>query len=208
MTAAPKKSPTKKTRGKSLTLKQKAEAVALWRSGEVTLEDLGTKFSRRPESFSRLFKRMGIEKGSAVKAAAAKMEEATAAAAVDDHQQTLTRIRDAKEDHFKMANGLAKLAWAEIVRARQAKLGLETLKEVMQTLKLAGEVIGNSRKELYVVLGVEEAERKKEDEDLPELTVRELTTQEVDHLQKQSLDDDGMDNAPVEDIGDLDIREP
>lgn len=194
---------------RTLTPKQRAEAVALWRGGGVTLDDLAKKFGRRPETFSRLFKKLGIEKGSAVKEEAKKLEAAAAEAAKSSIEETLRRIAKVKDDHFQMANGLAKLAWAEIVRARQAELPLHTLKETMATLKMASDVINNSRKELYEILDVEKHEAKEDEDDLPDLTVRELTPGEVQQIQNQSADD-GMDMAipdtPVS-ADDIDIPE-
>jgi phosphoribosyl-ATP pyrophosphohydrolase len=185
----------RKPGSKGLTIAQKAEAVALWRAGEVTLDDLARKFKKRPETFSRLFKKVGAKKGETSAEIAKKASEKIEARVASSVEETLVRIAAMKDEHQKMASGIAKLAWAEIVRARQAGLDLAGLKDVMQTLKLAGEVIANSRKELYTLHGVEEAEKKGELEDLPELTVRELTQGEVDTLRDQE-DDDMLDSDP------------
>ena len=68
-----------------------------------------------------------------------------------------------------MSSALAKIAFAEITRARTAGLKIDSLKDTMMTLKLAGEIVGNARKELYALLRVEEHEKEKELDDLPEL---------------------------------------
>lgn len=192
--------PTAKGKGgrtvgtRTLKPKEKAEAVALWRGGGVTLDDLATKFKRRPETFSRMFKKMGITKGSGVVEAAKAMEEAAVKAVVSETEETLRRIRATKDEHFRMSNGLAKLAWAEIVRARQAGIPLDKLKDIMATLKIASDVIGNSRKELFEILNVEKHDKIIDEDELPELTVRELTSNEVQQLQQApDLDDDVAD---------------
>lgn len=174
-----------------LTPKEKAQAIALWRSGEATLEDLSKRFKKRPETFSRLFKKLSIAKGSAIAEAAAKLEEATISHAEAEHQESLRRLKAVRDEHFKMSTGLAKLAWAEIVRARQASLPLDTLKDTMATLKIAGDLIGNARKELFEILGAEKLEKDEELDDLPELTVRELTNNEIEQIQTASeIDED------------------
>lgn len=180
---------SKSTR-RPLTVSQKAEAVALWRAGGVTTLDLAAKFKKRPEYFSRLFKSMGIEKGSAIGEAAAAAAEAAVSSTKSEIANVLKNIRDSKNEHFRMQTGLSKLAWSELVRARQAGLDIASLKDVMIVLKLAGEIIGNSRKEIFAALNVEKYERESEFEDLPELTVRELTNEELGKLANQSTDEE------------------
>jgi hypothetical protein len=194
MTEESKPAVKKSARAKNLTTAQKAEAVALWRTGTVTLEDLAKKFKKRPEAFSRMFSRMGVGKGSSddIKARAKKIEEDALVKAVSSVSETLKRINDTKEDHFRYSAGLSKLAWSELVRARQAGLDIAGLKDLMATLKLAGDVFAGTRKEIFTILNVEKHERAEEFDDLPELTVRELTQSEIGQLQTQIADTDDM----------------
>lgn len=185
-----------------MTPEQRAEAAALWRAGSVTLDDLSKKYGKRPENFSRMFKAMGIAKGSAVAAAAAKVEETVAAHAVKAVSKELERIEQMKDQHFTMSSALAKIAFAEITRARAAGLKIEALKDTMLTLKLAGEIVGNARKELYALLRVEEHEKDKELEDLPELEVRELSQAQIAEMQAapavDEMGDMGLDDMVIE----------
>lgn len=190
-----KRKPTgRKPGAKSLTVRQKAEAAALWRSGSVTLEDLSKKYGKRTETFSRLFKRMGIEKGSGAAAAVKKAEEAITARVVSDIEETMKRISNVKESHFRMSQALAVMAFRDIQQAKAAGLDIGKLRDVMSVYKMAGEIVGNSRKELYEILDVAKHDKEKEDDDLPDLTVRELTQGEVDQLRDVVPDDaDGAD---------------
>lgn len=173
-----------------LTVAEKASAIALWRSGSVTLEGLSKKFGKRPEAFSRLFKKLTIEKGSSITDAAKALEAAAEVRAVSDLEETLKKIHATKDEHYRMSTGLAKLAWSELVRARQAGTDIAGLKDLMMTLKLAGDVIGNARKELFVVLDVEKHSQSLDEDDLPELTVRELSQVEVQELSSAIAEDD------------------
>lgn len=194
MTEIDKKKAKKPLTYRQLTVAQKAEAVALWRSGTVTLEDLSKKYKKRPETLSRLFTRMGIVKGSGAAEAAKKVMETVEARTLSDVEETVRRIHATRNEHFVMSTHLAKIAWAEILRARKAEVDLATLKDVMTTLKLAGDVIGNARKELFAILDVEKHSKEEDFENLPELTVRELTTGEMLQLQSQTAGDDmGLD---------------
>lgn len=190
----------KKTAGRPhgvrpLTASQKAEAIALWRSGSVTLEILSKKYGKRPEAFSRLFKKLSIEKGSSLTEAAKRLEAEIETRVVSDLDETLRRITATKDEHYRMSSGLAKLVWSELVRARQAKTDIGALKDVMMTIKLASDVVGNARKELFAILNVEKHDESSELEDLPELTLRELTGIEISQLQQQATDDMGLDGA-------------
>lgn len=195
----------RKLGAKSLTVAQKAEAAALWRSGSVTLDDLARKFKKRPETFSRLFAKMGIEKGSGAAAALKKAEDAIAARTATDVEETLKRISQVKDTHFKMSQALAVMAFREIQQAKSAGVDVGGLKDVMATYKLASEVVGNSRKELFVLLNVEKHDSAEEMDDLPELTVRELTQGEVEILRDAPTEDDAMDVGG--DMLSLDIEE-
>lgn len=205
-TPEPKKAPIipgggRKVGAKSLNTKEKAEAAALWRSGAVTLDDLAKKFKKRPETFSRLFARMGIEKGSGEAEAIKKAEAAIAAKVGTDAEETLRRIAQVKDTHFKMSQSIAVMAFRDLQRAKAAELDIGKLKDAMSVYKLVSDVVGNSRKELFEILNVEKHERDGELDDLPDLTVRELTQGEVDML-SATPEDDGMDTGA--DMLDLD----
>lgn len=192
----------RKVGARSLTVAQKAEAVALWKAGTVTLDDLAKKFKKRPETFSRLFKRMGVEKGSAEKEAMRRAEAAAAARVASDVEETLKRIAQVKDTHFQMSRNLAAFAMRDIVQARAAGVDVGTLKDVMAVYKMAADVVGNSRKELFEILNVAKHEATIDDDDLPDLTVRELSQSEVDALRdaptgEDELGGDGFDEEAL-----------
>lgn len=205
------KSPAKKTvpktaggrfaprrkRTSHLTPGEKAEAVALWRSGDTTLDELGKRFQKRPETMQRLFKEMGISKGEAAKEHQAKVTAEVEARLLSDVGLQAQRIIKMKEEHFKMADSIAKLVWQEIVEAKKNNRKLETLRATMQTLQIASNTLANVRSELYTILRVEHQEKEDDDDALPELLVRELTSSEVESIRNA--------DAPPED--DLDLPE-
>lgn len=168
-----------KKRITQLTPGEKAEAVMLWRTGEVTLQVLAEKFNKRPETMSRLFTEMGITKGEAAKEHQAKVTAEVEAKLLSDVSVTAARIAKIKEEHFKMADSLGKLVWKEIVECKQAGRKLDTLRNTMHTLQLASTTLGKVRAELYDILQVEKHEKEDDDDSLPELTVRELTSIET-----------------------------
>lgn len=184
----------RKVGDRSLTVAQRAEAASLWRSGSVTLDDLAKKFKKRPETFSRLFTRMGVEKGSGAAAAMRKAEEAIAARTATDAEETLKRIAQVKDTHFKMTQSIAVMAFRELQQAKTAGIDVAGLKDALGSYKLMTEILGNSRKELWALLSVEKHDATEELSDLPDLTVRELTQSEVAQL-RDTPDDDGLDSG-------------
>jgi hypothetical protein len=195
-----KKKPATGVAYKRLTVAEKAEAIALYRSGKVTLDDLGKKFKKRPEAFSRLFTRMGIVKGAAIEEMSKKLEAVVEARALSDVEETLKKIAQTRDEHFRMSSSLAKFAWAELIRARQAGIDIATLKDLMTTLKIAGEVVGSARKELFAILNVDKHDKESDFENLPELTVRELSGSELLQLQSQSVEDLNEDGDAGDDM--------
>lgn len=187
---------------RNLSVREKAQAVALWREGTVTLDDLAKRFKRRPETFSRLFKAMGVAKGSGAAEALKKAEEATTRHIVSDVEETLRRIAQVKDSHFKMTQRVSFLAFQEMQNAKKAEVDVAKLKETMMTYKILNEILATSRKELFEILNVEKHDAASELDDLPDLTVRELTANEVDELRNAS-GDDGLDDDMGDDMLDL-----
>lgn len=177
---------------KALTPAEKAEAVALWRSGNVTLADLEKKLKRRPETFSRLFKAMDVKKGEAAAEVQEKIAQKVEARMLNDAEETASKIAKAKDEHYRMSSGIAKLAWSEIARARAENKPIASLKETMQTLQLAASTIAKSREEVWKVLQIEKFEEEDDDGNLPELVIRELTTDEVKDMQAAPAPGDDM----------------
>lgn len=181
----------RKTHGQ-LTPAQKAEAAALWRSGEITLDGLSKRFKKRPETFSRLFKEMGITKGESAKEHQAKVVAEVEARLLNDSALHAQRIAKVKDEHFRMADSLGKLVWRLIAECVRDGKKIDTLRGTMHTLQMAGATLSKSREEIYAILRIEEEDKNKDVMDLPELTVRELTEEETADIrnQKQVKDDE------------------
>ena len=95
---------------RKLTVSQKAEAAALWRTGTMTLDDLGRRFKKRPDAMSRILKAMGVEKGEGAIAAAKKIADEIEAKTMNSSEEAIRKILATRDEHFKMSRGLAQLA--------------------------------------------------------------------------------------------------
>lgn len=202
-----------KPKSKRLTPKQWAEAEALWESGEVTLTDLVAKFGIHKTSFQKRFAERGIKKGAKKEEHARRVAEEVTKAAIDEATVLAARIRETKEEHYKMAAGLAKLTWAEILAAKQNGSPMAVALNNLKALDAAMAVLKKAREERYAVLGLDREDFVDED-GLPELVISELTADQIealrakDHTEFDDLPDDAIleegDNAVGEEEDDDD----
>jgi hypothetical protein len=177
--------------GARLTPKQWAEAEALWESGEVTLEDLAAKFGKHKSNFSRHFDKLSIKRGSKAEAHKREVAKAVTAAAIDEVSVTAARIRETKEDHYKMAAGLGKLVWSEILTAKQGGNPVSVATANLKALDIAATTLKKVREERWAVLGLDKADFIDED-GLPELTIMELTAEQLEALRNRDEADLGL----------------
>ena len=176
---------------KKLTIAQKAEIAALYASGTCSIADLAKKYDKSIDIVTRVIKTMGVVKGSSVQETAKKISEQMEQRALTDLEVVMQKIVKAKEEYYLMNNALAKMVWNEIKAEKsKEKPDLGKLKDTMATLKMASELITNSRKEIFSILNVERFDEERSTDQLPELTVRELTGAEIRQLQMQNNDDD------------------
>ncbi len=181
------KTPEKKRpRVRHLTPAEKAEAIALWKAGTVTLDDLCVRFKKDRSTFWRLFKDAGVEKGEAKAEIEKKVSETVSSMVLDDAGVLAKRIKDTKEDHYRFVNGISKLAWNIIVTAQQEKRTPATYATDMKSLEMAMRVFKMSREEKYALLGIS-PDDENDDKPLPELRVQELTAQDIKELHERSL---------------------
>jgi hypothetical protein len=185
-----------------LTPKQWAEAEALWESGEVTLSFLAKKFSVSDQNVHMHMKRKGVVRGAKAEIHKRRVAEEVTKAAVDDATIVAGRIRETKEEHYKMAAGLAKLAWSEILKAKQDNAPVSVAMNNLKALDAAMSVMTKARQERWAVLGLDRADHISDD-GLPELLISELTAEQIQALRERDFAefDDLPEGEPVQDDG-------
>lgn len=176
-------------RGKTLTSTEKAEAIALWRAGSVTLDQLAEKFHRDRVTFLRLFNKEGVTKGEARDEHERKVAEAVETAAITDAATLATRIRETKEEHYKMAKAIAHATYKILAKAAQENRAVGTSLPDLKALQIASQTLKVAREERYAVLGMNE-ERRNEDTPMPDLVVQELTSDEIKQMHNQQISED------------------
>jgi hypothetical protein len=168
-----------------LRARQWAEAIALWELGEVTLADLHARFGLSAAAFAKYFKQHGIEKGSKVEEHSQRVRDAIVDVATTDATILAARIRETKEEHYRMAVALAKLTWGEILAAKQGGAPMAVAMGNLKALDTAMGVLKKAREERYAVLGLNRDDFVDQD-GLPQLVVSELTPEQVTALRNQN----------------------
>ena len=175
-----------KEKTRLVTEKQWREAEAMWRSGDFTYEDLVKKFGKARSTFERHFKKFKIIKGENAAKTKKKVEEKLADAAVNDVTVLALRVREAKEEHYKMASAIGKLTWQEILKTKQDGVPVAVAMNNIKTLDAAMGVIAKVRTEKWAVLGLDKPDAVDPDE-LPELVISELTEEQVKELRDRDI---------------------
>lgn len=181
------KPPVKKARGRLSTAEWR-KATALWESGEVTLEELAKRFDRHKQSFSKYFAKHGIKKGAKADKIKEKVEKKIEQDVVNDAAIIAARIKETKEEHYKMASGLAKLTWAEILKAKQDGVPVGAVLNNLKALDSAMATLKKAREERYAVLGLDRPDAIDEN-DVPELVIQELTAEQIAALRERNFND-------------------
>ena len=195
--AAPKKGGGRNAGVKRLTERQKATAIALWESGEVTLEEIAKRFGRTTRAMSYVFDKAGAEKGSKRAQVHAEVTKQVNEQIVGDAGVMAAKIRETKDSHYAAAKVIAGLIQKQLVSAQQKAQPFATVQNEIKTLKLAAEALATLREERFILLGIADGEKGNEDE-LPELTIQEMTAEQILDMQRRQ-DDSGLD------MGDDDI---
>lgn len=176
-------------RGKMLSTTEKAQAIALWRAGAVTLDELASKFHRSRETFIRLFNKEGVTKGEARVEHEKKVSEAVEAAALTDAVVIANRIRDTKDQHYKMAQMIAVNTFRLIQTAITEKRPIASITSDVKAYKIAAETIKIAREERFAVLGLNDDKREDQTE-MPDLVIKELTAEEIKQMHKQMSEEE------------------
>jgi hypothetical protein len=195
----PRKPRVASRKGKRLSASEKAEAITLWKLGETTLDELATKFGRNRLTFLRLFNEEGVTKGEAQQAHEKKVAEAVEAAAIGDVAEVAKRVKETKEDHYKMSQMLSKLVWQLIVDCKKSNKPFLSISGELKALRYASAILKSTREERYALLGLNKEETG-EDKDPEDLVIREISLEEIQQRMRNQVSDDDFSAPDIEDV--------
>lgn len=189
-----------------MTPAQWAEARAMWASGEFTAEQIGEKFGVARETLSRRFKKDGVKKGQS--AIDKRVEAEIIEKATQNVDKWAERAEQARESFYKTYEMLHKMTVKTIGDAHRGA-GLFSAQPDLKALQMASSVMDRVRVNQWAVLGLDK--ESLDDEEIPELLIRELTPDEVQRLKvmQNSVNEDeeieiGDADPYLEDLGDDD----
>lgn len=166
-----------------------SEIDKAWAEGRfATMEELASHYEVPVAKLRERFKRNGIRKGQAIEEYNKRLQEELAQRAAEDAKVLADRIRETKEEHYKMATGISKLVWAEVLTAKQKSAPFATIKENLKSLAIAMKTLSDARVERFAVLGLDK-EDKDDDDTLPELLVSELTQEQIEEIRNRTAGD-------------------
>ena len=185
--------PATKTKPR-LSAKEWARIEALWEEGDITYAELVRRFGTSISTFERRFKKRGIVKGAKAAAQRAKVEEELKKQAVDEAVILAGRIKETKEEHYKMAAALGRLTWNEILQAKRDSKPVSVALNNLKSLHAAMAILKAAREERYAVLGLDRDDAVDPDQ-LPELIITELTPEQAKALRDR--DHTEVEDGPI-----------
>ena len=184
-----------------------AKAESLYESGEFNLEQIAEEFGVHPITVQRHMKANGIEKGSKAAEIKEKVTEKMKDAAEEDASIIAQRIRETKEEHYRLNQAIDKRIVREMVGVESEGRSIATSLGVFKALKTAAETLKLTRENRYTVLGIIDNDTL--DDELPTLEVRDMLEEEIESIREQqrlqaeemglttdeSFDDDALEGA-------------
>lgn len=185
------KTPTK------LTVEQWAEARALCETGAMRPSEIARKFGITASAVSQFFSKNGVvygsKKGEVAKAVATATAVKTAEAVAPFAIRRIERIEETKSQHYQYSTWIAQETMRVMAEAKKGSLPVSSAASDVKTLRIAAQTLSIVRQERYAVL---DADQHIDEEELPSIEIRDLTDEEIQHMQDLDPDAD-LDMAPA-----------
>ncbi len=168
-----------------MTLTEWEEAEALYKTGAATAKDIAERFDQPIRTIYSHFAKKDIDYGSDVPRE--EIAEAVKEEVIDTVTLKARRVTEVKERHFKFAKNIDILTMKSITDAVKDKKSLETIAGDLKSLELASKIFKNTRDGLWKILDLDKDDG--DEDELPELVIRDLTGQEIAAIRdKQQTD--------------------
>lgn len=181
---------------KRLTPAEWSQIKLFWERGTHTLADLSDMFGIRADTIQRRLKHDGVEKGARAHEAAAEAQAAAEEEMAKQAVETMRRIQDTKDSHYKWNEAIGKMVMQELVEARSERKPVGLRDGNLAALNKAAKTLETIRKERYALLGLDKEDG--DPEEMDELIVSELTPDQIERMRAE------MRGMPVSDIDGLD----
>lgn len=181
---------------KRLTPAEWAQIKLFWERGTHTLSDLSEMFGIRADTIQRRLKQDGVEKGARAHEAAEEAQVAAEEEMARQAVETMRRIQDTKDSHYKWNEAIGKMVMQELVDARGKNQPVGARDANLAALNKAAKTLETVRKERYTLLGLDKEDG--DPEEMDELIVSELTPDQIERMRAE------MRGMPISEIEGLD----
>lgn len=174
------------------TAKAWAKMEALWALGDVTRAEIATTLGVSPTAVSAHMKKRKILRGS--KADERRMEVVKKITESDNQQavQQAARINATKDEHYRFASSIASYTYKTIAALVTDKITGEVANRTLKNFDLAMGILVKARSERWVTLGLDRPDSVDPNE-LPTLSIEELTAHEIEELQNRHFNSNALD---------------
>lgn len=181
---------------------RQAEAIAFWKSGTATLEELSVKFKVNKSTLSRLFKKNGAEKNETKDATTKIAESAVTAAIINDSIIFAQRVKETKEEHYKIATMITRIISSKVANTQKEGKSHTSIAGDVKTLQQAAMALKILREERYATLGIS-TDDVSDDRPMPDLIVQELTVEDIQQMSRENMVQD--DDFDFDSLGDEEL---
>lgn len=181
-----------------------AEMEQAWIEGKfATLGDLAAHFKEPEKSIRLRFGQRKLRRGSAIEDYNKNLQDELRKKAEIDAKALAAKVTETKDFHYKTAQGLARLAFGEVLQAQRNGTPYGAIRSNLASLETAMKIMKMAREEKFAVLGISaSSEAEEEKEGLPELVVSEITQEQIEELQSRDVteDDESRDQSGVSEL--------
>lgn len=172
-----------------LTDEEWAEVRSLWATGGVDLSSLSERYGVTPRAIQAHCAKHGVVRGSASAARAKAAEERILATAMPENGDDLAvKIRNAKAAALDDADAIRTLVRTQLQALAEPAAGLSAV-AALRAIDIGASALERARRSRFAALGLDKGDPLVNVE-LPELIIRELTTEEVTAIRDQQLQED------------------
>ena len=165
-----------------------AEIRALWETGETTLAELAERYGVRTRTLQAHFNRYGTRKAAKAKELAASVRAEIFASLEIDKENRVRLGKESQVCAFQNAVTIERLVMAQLEEAKKTPENAFKAATAIKTLSLAAQALERLHGIKHAALGLDQL--PEDDNDLPVLTFRDLTTDEIKAIRSTQGDDE------------------
>lgn len=197
-------------KNKRLTPREYARAKTMWQSGEYSLAEISEQVGVTATALSRRFKRDSIARGSDAKKVSAAVKRAIEKTSAAQAEELASAAHDMKMLALKSVELFNKKAYSDVAKAIRDGKPLGDMLNDLKALEVASKVVAQNYGTGARILGLDQSINP--DEVMPELQIHLMTENDVAELRAQQrreeaeedLDDLDMPPLTSDELDELD----